>query len=98
MKIASSRRVLTTVMDDGQGLLFASAPSTSKRTWVQQGFPVMLATDVCTQIHLDITTVHCRLECPVKALDPLRIVTNLIFASVIHQDLGWGLEAVLVKL
>ena len=49
---AGSRRVLTAAMDDGQGLLFASAPSISLHTWVQQGFPVTLVTDVRIQAKL----------------------------------------------
>jgi len=72
-------RVLITAMDEGQGLLFASASSTSLHTWVQQGFPVTLVTDVCAQIHLDKTTVHHRSERPVKPLDPLRIPAWLTF-------------------
>jgi len=48
--VTGSRRVLTTTMDDGQGLLLASASSMGLRTWVQQGLPVTLVTDVHTQV------------------------------------------------
>jgi hypothetical protein len=40
-----SRRVLATAMDDGQGLLPVSVPSTSLRPWVQQELSVALVTE-----------------------------------------------------
>ena len=69
VQIAGSRGVLATLMDDGQELLLASAPSMSLRPWVQQGFPVMLVTDVRTQTHSGKTTAYRRFDRPIKAWD-----------------------------
>ena len=75
VQIAGSRGVLATVMDDGQELLLASAPSMSLRPWVQQGFPVMLMTgDRCPHlINPGGTPTDRRFDHPVRALDLLRI-------------------------
>ncbi len=78
-QFGGSCRVLIPTMDDGQGLLFGSAPSISLHTWVQQGFPVTLVTDVRTQTHSGKTTAYRRFDRPIKAWDALRIPAWLTF-------------------
>ena len=72
-KIARSRRVLATTMDDGQESLLALAPSTSLRPWVQQRLGVTLVdsrTPIYIQTKLRRTVVLTSFS---QHLDPLQI-------------------------